>query len=106
VIQYTCRYSSRGGVSMQRFVNHVTVPSYEHWHKAFQEGQGARKAAGCTAGKVFQNANNSNEVVILMEWESTEQVQAFISSPQVKAMIAAATGGAPFEGFLLTPVEG
>jgi len=50
----------------------------------FDERRAIRKAAGSNTGRVFRNADNANELVILLEWDDLERARKFAQSDDLK----------------------
>ena len=72
------------------------VEDYNKWKAAFEEHSNFRSQNGSKGGKVFQNADNPNELFVLLEWESFESAQRFIQSDNLKdAMQQAGVVGMP-----------
>ena len=64
-------------------VNH-TVANYEEWKKAYDAFQDTAGAAGIRDQYVLTSLSNQNHVVVVGEG-STEAVQAFLGSDELKA---------------------
>ena len=77
------------------------VEDYAKWKPVF-DGLGAtRKAYGSKGGHVFCSADNPNEVVVLMEWDSLEKARHFAQSDDLrKAMQQSGVSGPPDMYFL------
>jgi heme-degrading monooxygenase HmoA len=48
------------------------VRDYDRWREVFDADADGRRAAGCRGARVFRNAENPAEVVVLFEWASLE----------------------------------
>ncbi len=77
------------------------VEDYAKWKPVF-DGMGAiRKAYGSKGGHVFRSADNPNEVVVLLEWDSVEKARQFAQSDDLrKAMQEAGVSDQPNIYFL------
>ena len=60
------------------------INDYNTWKDGFTGHNDARKAAGQTNATVFVNPEDENQVFILLEWDSMENAQKFMSSPELK----------------------
>ncbi len=54
------------------------VADYEKWKQAFDAHGATRKAGGSKGGRLFRNANDKNETVILLEWDDLEKARQFV----------------------------
>jgi len=50
----------------------------------FDERRAIRKAAGSKGDRVFRNADNPNELVILLEWDDLKKAREFAQSDDLK----------------------
>jgi len=66
------------------------VTNYEQWKEGYDVSIEQRKAAGEISFQVFRNVDDPNTVTMLSVQESTEKVQAFMESPDLKARMEAA----------------
>ena len=72
------------------------VEDYNKWKAAFDDHASYRSESGSTGGKVFRNANDPNELFVLLEWDSIQNAQKFAQSDQTKeAMMNAGVVGMP-----------
>jgi heme-degrading monooxygenase HmoA len=60
------------------------VKDYEKWKPVFDELRPKRKEYGAIGGYLYRMADNPNEVVVLMEWESVEKARKWAMSEYVK----------------------
>ena len=51
---------------------------FANWKARFEEGAAARKAAGCSGVRRFRSADDPNEVIVIMTWDSLENGRRFI----------------------------
>lgn len=80
---------------------HLKVQDQEKWRQTFEANIELRKSHGCTGTHIFYNAHDQNEIIVNLQWESEEQAQAFLSSPEFKqAQEQAGVVGAPRFWFL------
>jgi len=60
------------------------VEDYAKWKPAFDDHGSSREAAGSKGGYVFRNANDSNEIVILLEVDDLERCRQLVESEDLK----------------------
>ena len=81
---------------MAHILVHHKAEDYSKWKSAFDAHQSFRSENGSKGGKIFQSANNPNEIFVLLEWESMESLQKFSQSDSLKeAMKEAGVVGMP-----------
>jgi heme-degrading monooxygenase HmoA len=77
------------------------VQDYARFKPTFDEHGAARKAAGSKGARVFQSADNPNEVIALMEWDELKNARQFTQSQDLKkAMEKAGVADKPDVYFL------
>jgi heme-degrading monooxygenase HmoA len=78
-----------------------SVENFEQWKQGFDANGVARKAAGSKGGFVLRNADDPNQVDVLLAWDNLEDARAFASSNELReAMRNAGVTGAPNVTFL------
>ncbi|MCE8425777.1 MAG: hypothetical protein J5U17_08380 [Candidatus Methanoperedens sp.] len=60
------------------------VKDYEKWKTLFDEHSATRKTGGSKGGRLFRNADNPDEMVIIFEWDSLEKAKKFAQSEDLK----------------------
>jgi heme-degrading monooxygenase HmoA len=60
------------------------LEDYAKWKELFDGDSSIREASGSKGGQVFQNASDPNEVFVLLEWDSMENLQKFAQSDELK----------------------
>lgn len=60
------------------------VQDYDAWKPAFDEHGAFRRSAGSRGGLVFRNAEDPNEVLILLEWENLEGARQFTAADDLR----------------------
>lgn len=60
------------------------VEDYAGWKEAFDGDAAIRKAGGSRGGYVFQSVDDPNEVFILLEWDTMENLHQFAQSDELK----------------------
>lgn len=72
------------------------VGNYASWKPVFDGHVAEREEAGSRGGFIFRNAEDSNEIFVLLEWESLELARKFMQSErQAQVMKEAGVTGAP-----------
>jgi len=56
------------------------VRDYDRWRAVFDADAADREAAGCRGARVFRNADDPEEVVVLFEWDGQERARQRIES--------------------------
>ena len=65
------------------YVRHK-VADFGKWKAVYDQHDAARKQFGCKKSEVFINDQNPNEVLVVTEWDSKEQMEKFDSSASLK----------------------
>ena len=60
------------------------VKDYAKWKPLFDAHEG-RKTAGSQGGRIFRTAEDPNELVVLMEWDSLDKARAFAQSEDLRS---------------------
>jgi hypothetical protein len=77
------------------------VVDYCAWKPIFDDNGMARRANGCGQEHVFRNADDPNELVILLEWDDLERARLYADSDDLReAMARAGVTGEPDIWFL------
>ena len=81
------------------------VKDYSKWKTIFDEHAALRKASGSKGGRLFRNADDQNDTLIIFKWESIEKAKEFAQSEDLrKAMEKAGVSDKP-DIFFLEEVE-
>ena len=56
------------------------VRDYDRWREVLDADVAGREAAGCRGARIFRNAEDPQEVVVLFEWDSLESARRRIES--------------------------
>ena len=56
------------------------VHDYARWRTVFDADAAGREAAGCRGARIFRNADDPEEVVVLFEWDTLERARQRIES--------------------------
>lgn len=60
------------------------VEDYAKWKPVFDEHGASRKASGSKGGYLFRNADDPNELVILLEVNDLEKARQFVQSEDLR----------------------
>lgn len=83
-------------VTMAMMTVQFTIGEYSKWRKGFDAGKPMRASAGISNERVFRNADNPNEVIIVGDASDVQKAQQMMSSPELKArMQESGVVGAP-----------
>lgn len=77
------------------------VADYGRWKEVFDSHLNARKRAGEIGCRLFHNADDPHDIVLLLDWESVEEARRFMASAELRdAMQRAGVQGTPDIQFL------
>ena len=62
----------------------ANVEDYEKWKPGFAEHGATRAESGSKGGYLFRNADDPNEVVIVLEWNDLEEARRFAQSEDLR----------------------
>ena len=61
------------------------VDDYERWQSVFDHHHGAtREQSGSKGGWILRNADDPNELVILLEWDSLDNARHFANADELR----------------------
>lgn len=66
------------------FVSRLKSADYAKAKQVFDQAAVIRKAAGAKGWTLLRNADDTNEVIVLIEWDNLEIARKFIQSEGVK----------------------
>lgn len=77
------------------------VGDYDRWREVFDADSAGREAAGCRGARIFRNADDPGEVVVLFEWDNLEKARQRIGSATLsqkfdEAGVSGGIGGTEF----------
>jgi hypothetical protein len=64
---------------------HFKVKDFNAWRTSYQAGDNDRASAGITNGRVFRNADDPNEVIVLQEVADVAKARTWLGSDETKA---------------------
>lgn len=77
------------------------VADYPAWKTGFDEHGITRRASGSRGGRLFRDAADPNEVLILLEWDDLDRARLFADSDDLReAMTWSGVTGEPDIWFL------
>ena len=65
------------------YVRHK-VADFKKWKPVYDEHDAVRKQSGCKSSTVFINAQNPNEILAVLDWDTKDQALKFGQSPGLK----------------------
>jgi hypothetical protein len=75
---------------------HLKVKDFNAWRTRYNGGEQNRSSAGITNGRVFRNADDQNDVVILQDVTDVAKARAWLGSTEMKtAMEKSGVVGSP-----------
>ena len=60
------------------------VEDYERWKPGFEDHGATRKESGSKGVRLFRNADDPNETVIITEWDDLEKARQFAQSDDLR----------------------
>ena len=63
------------------------VEDYAKWKPFFDQHGATRQASGSLGGRLFRNANDPNELVVLFEWDDLEKARQFAQSNDLREIM-------------------
>lgn len=64
------------------------VQDYATWKSGFDAHRGTRRADGSQGGRLFRNAVDPNEVLVLLEWDDIDRARLFALSDDLRETMA------------------
>ena len=58
------------------------VPNFDGWKKAFDNDPAGRKQAGVKRYKIFRQKDNSNYVIVELEFENVQEAESLLAALQ------------------------
>lgn len=68
---------------IKMYVRHK-VADFKTWKPVYDEHDAVRKQFGCKSSTVFTNAQNPNEILAVLDWDTKEQAIKFGQSSSLK----------------------
>lgn len=91
--------------NMTYLLGKTEVEDFDQWKSNFGNNDSYRTEHGQQGYQVFQSTENPNEVVVLFEWDETEDARAFFESEGMRERLADAGVKSQPEFTSLTRVE-
>ena len=86
---------------MALLIIHHKVGDYETFKKVFLDDQERRRRSGCKGARVHQNADDPNDVWVVLEFETAEQAQEHAEGLELNEAIKWATGNISMPDFVV-----
>lgn len=64
-----------------------TVQDFEQWKSVFDAHSVTRQANGSRGGQLFRNADDPNELIVLLEWDVLEKAREFAQSEELREVM-------------------
>ena len=64
---------------------HIKVKDYSTWRQAYDGHEKSRLSAGITNGRVFRNAQDQNDIVVLQDVADVAKARSWLGSDDMKA---------------------
>ena len=64
---------------------HIKVKDYSTWRQAYDGREKSRLTAGITNGRVFRNAQDQNDIVVLQDVADVAKARSWLGSDEMKA---------------------
>ena len=71
--------------STENLTIHIKVKDYGTWRPAYDGHEKSRLSAGITNGRVFRNAEDPNDVVVLQDVADVAKARTWVASEDLKA---------------------
>jgi heme-degrading monooxygenase HmoA len=85
---------------MKRVLARLNVENFEQWKAAYESHEQFRQQHGCKGTTFYRHDQDSNEVVLIQEWDSLDNYHSFISGTNLKE-IQKNSGAIPKDVFVL-----
>ena len=72
---------------MSYVMTRFKVADYARWKQVFEAGGALRQSYGSKGGRLFRNASDPNELILLTQWDNLEKARQFAQSEELKADI-------------------
>lgn len=69
---------------MPYILTQISVEDYEKWKPVFDEVGSIRQAKGSKGGLVLRNADDPNQITVLLEWDNLDNARAFAGSDELR----------------------
>lgn len=80
---------------------HAKVEDYAKWRTVFDGNTQMRRDFHSKGGYILQSADDPNELVVFLEWDSLDEARAFIQSDALReALRRSGVAGQPTIAFL------
>ena len=71
---------------------HIKVKDYSTWRQAYDGNEKNRLSAGITNGRVFRNAQDQNDIVLLQDVADVAKARSWLGSDDMKTAMQKSGG--------------
>ena len=86
-------------------MNRIRIKDFEAWKKVFDHGSEFRKAGGSLGGQALRNAQDLNEIFVILKWDTLENAKKFGQSEEFRKLLQEAGVMGKPEAFFLEEIE-
>ena len=62
----------------------ISIEDYDKWKPVFDEMGATRQATGSKGGFVLRNADDPNQISVLLEWDNLDNARAYTDSDDLR----------------------
>jgi heme-degrading monooxygenase HmoA len=88
---------------MPRLLARLKISDYARFKPVFEQISAVRKRYGSKGGVLLRDADNPNEMTVLLEWDNLENARKYVQSDELKKALQ--TGGVKANFYFLDEVE-
>jgi heme-degrading monooxygenase HmoA len=99
------RPAVKGAMAVPHVLVRHKVRDFGKWKPLFDEHGATRRAAGSKGGYVLRSAEDPQEIVVLLEWDTVQKARQFTQSEDLKAAMERAGVADRPDIFLLDEVD-
>jgi quinol monooxygenase YgiN len=68
---------------MKAIVQHMCA-DYDTWRPVFDEHATVRQEHGCISERVYRDADEPNQIAVVLEWSSQAEAEGFMADPSLR----------------------
>ena len=72
---------------MARMFARHPVSDFASWYEGYKNAADFREKNGVTAGKVYQNADDPNDVTVVHDFATADEAKAFVGNEELKKIM-------------------
>lgn len=108
-IRLLCKLRTTKQKGFERTIPYILVrhkvEDYARWKPLFDQHGTTRQASGSRGGRLFRNADNPNELVVLLDWDDLEKARQFSQSEDLRETMQRAVVADQPDIYFLEEVE-